>query len=146
MCESESFIPQGLKAAKDACKKKNPVSVSGGRYVGSSAAHDGTRSQKRENPNRSKQSKHSGSINSGNISGRGGGNQNNGSGHNNWGLRRSEASVWLLLINKLSKMSLLPVCLYFPKVIFSTWLLVIFENNRAESSCRFKFSSFSLLA
>lgn len=122
VCESESFIPQGLKAAKDACKKKNPVSVSGGRYVGSSAAHDGTRSQKRENPNRSKQSKHSGSINSGNISGRGGGNQNNGSGHNNWGLRRSEASVWLLLINKLSKMSLLPV------VIFC------FSKNRCDKS------------
>lgn len=31
-------------------------------------------------------------------------------GNNNWGSRVSEKSVWLSLINKLSKLSLLPVC------------------------------------
>lgn len=108
ICESESFMSQGLKAAKDAYKKKNSNTVSGGTgsYTGSSAVQDAARGQKREISNRGKQNKHSGPQNLGNHSGTGWGNQRNGSGHNSWGSRRS---TWLMLIDKLSKKSLLPV-------------------------------------
>ncbi|KAJ6691869.1 HELICASE SKI2W [Salix purpurea] len=51
-----------------------------------------------------------------------GGNQNNGSGQNNWRSWRSEASLWLQLVNKLLKNSLLPV------VIFC------FSKNRCDKS------------
>lgn len=115
ICESESFIPQGFKAAKDTFKKKN-ISVAtgsgggGGSRAPASASHDGARGQKRETLHSGKQ-KQSGAQSSGNLSRTGGANQNNGNGVNNWGLRRSDASSWLLLINKLSRKSLLPVWL-----------------------------------
>nr|KYP60167.1 Helicase SKI2W [Cajanus cajan] len=64
ICESETFMPHGLKAAKE----------------------------------------------------------NNSNGQNNWELRRKDASMWLMLINKLSKKSLLPV------VIFC------FSKNRCDKS------------
>ncbi|PON70872.1 ATP-dependent RNA helicase Ski [Parasponia andersonii] len=118
ICESETFMPQGLKAAKDSMKKKNVTDSSSGSRGGSSAAS----AQKRESFSRGKQNKHFGSQSSGNFSGSGAGNQNNGNGFNNWGLRRSDASLWLSLINKLSKKSLLPV------VIFC------FSKNRCDKS------------
>ena len=104
-------MPQGLKVAKDAYRKKNLTSRSSGSHGGGSAVYDGNRAQKRESFSRGQQNRHSGSQNSGKFSGSGGGNQNNGNGLNNWGLRRSDASLWLSLINKLSKMTILPVCL-----------------------------------
>lgn len=113
ICENENFLPQGLKAAKEVLKKKNLSSSAGGSgtYSGPSAAmHDAARAQRRENPGRGKQNKHSGSQKLGNFYGTGGGYQNSNGNQNNWGSRRSEASLWLLLINKLSKKSLLPVC------------------------------------
>lgn len=112
ICESESFIPQGFKAAKDAFKKKNMSAATGGSgsHAPAPASHDGARTQK-QSSNWGKQKKQSGPQNSGNFSKAGGSNQNNGNGMNNWGLRRSDASLWLSLINKLSKKSLLPVCL-----------------------------------
>ncbi|XP_043721889.1 DExH-box ATP-dependent RNA helicase DExH11 isoform X1 [Telopea speciosissima] len=118
ICENETFLPQGWKAAKDAYKKKNSSTVGGGTgtYLGSAAAHGGARVQQRENPNRGKQNKHSGPQSLGNFSGSGGLSQSN------WGSKRSEASLWLLLINKLSKKSLLPV------VIFC------FSKNRCDKS------------
>ncbi|KAK9280712.1 hypothetical protein L1049_014410 [Liquidambar formosana] len=125
ICESETFMPQGLKAAKDAYKKKNTSVVGGGTgtHVGSSGAHNGAWAQKRENPIRGKQNKHSGTQNLGNFSGTGGGNQfNSGGSQSNWGSRRSEASLWLLLINKLSKKSLLPVIIF------------CFSKNRCDKS------------
>lgn len=114
VCENEAFIPQGWKAAKDAYKRKNLSAASGatGSYAGASSPRDGARAQKREHPNRGKQNKHSGMQNSGNFSGSGW-NQKNGGSQNNWGLRRSEVSIWLTLINKLSKKSLLPVCKFY---------------------------------
>ncbi|KAL5580835.1 hypothetical protein UlMin_013277 [Ulmus minor] len=121
VCENESFMPQGLKAAKDVFKKKN-MSGRTGSYGGGSAGPDGARTQKRESFSRGKQNKHSGFQNSGNFPGNSGGNQNNGNGYNNWGLRRSDASLWLSLINNLSKKSLLPV------VIFC------FSKNRCDKS------------
>ncbi|KAH9661751.1 DExH-box ATP-dependent RNA helicase DExH11 [Citrus sinensis] len=113
VCENEAFIPQGWKAAKDAYKRKNLSAASGatGSYAGASSPRDGARAQKREHPNRGKQNKHSGMQNSGNFSGSGW-NQKNGGSQNNWGLRRSEVSIWLTLINKLSKKSLLPVVIF----------------------------------
>lgn len=113
ICESETFIQQGLKAAKDAFKKKNAPPVRGGigPKAGPSSASSGSKGEKRENFTRGKQNKHSDSHNLGKSSVSRVGNQGNGNGENNWGLRRSEASLWLQLINKLSKMSLLPVCL-----------------------------------
>ncbi|KAM7527413.1 hypothetical protein LguiB_030823 [Lonicera macranthoides] len=125
VCENEKFISLGFKAAKDAHKKKNMNTAGGstGSYpVLSSGAHDGGRGQKRDNSIRGKQSKHSGSRNPGNSSGAGWANQNNGGGQRNFGSWRSEASVWLLLINKLLKKSLLPV------VIFC------FSKNRCDKS------------
>ncbi|XP_050138547.1 DExH-box ATP-dependent RNA helicase DExH11-like isoform X1 [Malus sylvestris] len=119
ICESEIFIPQGFKAAKDAFKKKNMSATTGGSgsQAPASASHDGTRSQKQSSNWGGKQKKQSGSQNSGNFSRTGGANQNNGNGMNSWGLRRSDASLWLSLINKLSKMSLLPVVVFcFSKI------------------------------
>lgn len=100
-------MPQGLKAAEDTLKRKNMTSGSTGSHGGGSGAS----TQKRGSFTRGKQNKHFGSQSSGNFSGSAGGNQNNGNGFNNWGLRRSDASLWLSLINKLSKKSLLPVSL-----------------------------------
>lgn len=116
ICESETFIPQGFKAAKDTFKKKtmSPATSGGGggsrAPASASASHDRARGPKRETSHMGKQ-KQSGAHNSGNLSRTGGANQNNGNGMNNWGLRRSDASSWLSLINKLSKKSLIPVCL-----------------------------------
>lgn len=116
VCESETFMPQGIKAAKDAFKKKALTAVGGtgsysgiGSYAGTSAAHDGRQSQRPEHSNRGKQNKF-GSQFHGSLPGTGGGNQKNGNSQNNWASRRSDASMWLSLINKLSKKSLLPVC------------------------------------
>ncbi|KAL0389106.1 UNVERIFIED_CONTAM: DExH-box ATP-dependent RNA helicase DExH11 [Sesamum calycinum] len=120
ICENEKIIPQGLKAAKDAHKKKNSVMVTGtGSHSGSTAANERARNQRRENYSHAKKNKHSGFQNM-DSSGANRGTQTSGS--NNWGLRRSEASIWLSLINKLSKRSLLPV------VIFC------FSKNRCDKS------------
>ncbi|XP_022997907.1 DExH-box ATP-dependent RNA helicase DExH11 isoform X1 [Cucurbita maxima] len=121
ICESEIFLSHGLKAAKDASKKKTS-SVASGSHVGASVSNDGARNRKNESFSRSKQNKHSGSQNLGNFSGTSWGNQKNGDSQNNWGSRRSDASSWLLLINRLSKKSLLPV------VIFC------FSKNRCDKS------------
>ncbi|KAK6163790.1 hypothetical protein DH2020_000654 [Rehmannia glutinosa] len=121
ICENEKIIPQGLKAAKDAHKKKNSATVTGtGSYSGSSVANERARVLRRENSSHTKQNKHSGSQNTLTSSGAAWGTQTSGS--NNWGSRRSEASVWLSLINKLSKKSFLPV------VIFC------FSKNRCDKS------------
>ncbi|PPD69482.1 hypothetical protein GOBAR_DD33644 [Gossypium barbadense] len=111
ICEGETFIPLGLKAAKDAYKKKNSSATSGGTgsYSGSSTVQDGARGQKREPFNRGKQNKHSGPQNFGNYTGTGWGNQSNGGGQNSWGSRRT---TWLMLIDKLSKKSLLPAVIF----------------------------------
>lgn len=124
VCENESFISQGLKAAKDAYKKKSSGTLTSGSsgYSGSSAGNDKARAQKRESSHQSKQHKHSGSRSMvGNYSGAAWGNQSSIVGQNS-GFRRSEASLWKLLINKLSKKSLLPV------VIFC------FSKNRCDRS------------
>ncbi|PSS09457.1 DExH-box ATP-dependent RNA helicase [Actinidia chinensis var. chinensis] len=121
ICESEALIAQGLKAAKDTYKRKSSSTVGGGTgtYPGFAAGHEGSRAQKRENSFRGKQNKHSGSHYLGNFSGMGGGNQNSGSNRVPW---RSEASLWLLLINNLSKKSLLPVIIF------------CFSKNRCDKS------------
>ncbi|XP_051134448.1 DExH-box ATP-dependent RNA helicase DExH11 isoform X2 [Andrographis paniculata] len=116
ICENEKIIPQGIKAAKDVYKKKNSATATGpGSHMGSSAATERSRNQRHENTSQAKQKKHSGSMNVGNFRA-----QN--SGNNNWGSRRAEANIWLTLINKLSKNSLLPV------VIFC------FSKNRCDKS------------
>ncbi|KAL1370055.1 hypothetical protein AAHE18_01G032100 [Arachis hypogaea] len=115
ICENEKFLPQGLKAAKDVSKKKNLTAGGSGPKTGTSAGRDNARVQKRDNTSRGKQ-------HGNNFSGTGRGYQNNGNGQNNWELRRADASMWLMLINKLSKKSLLPV------VIFC------FSKNRCDRS------------
>lgn len=105
ICENEKFATQGLKAAKDTYKKKMTFSTSGA--PSGSLTNDKARAQKHENSLQGKQNKHSGSQHLGNYSGTAWGYQNNGP---NSGLRRSEVSLWLSLINKLLKKSLLPVC------------------------------------
>lgn len=109
VCENESFISQGLRAAKDAFKKKNSSVVGGssglsGTSLGSAPPQSGAHVRQWDNLNRGKMQKHSGPQATGNFSRAGGAHQNNS------GSRRSEASLWLLLINKLSRKSLLPVC------------------------------------
>ncbi|KAL2568339.1 hypothetical protein AAZV13_18G062500 [Glycine max] len=117
ICESEKFLPQGLKAAKkEASRKKNLTAGGGsGPKPGISPGHDKARVQKRENTSHTK---HHGA----NFYGTGRGYQNNGNGQSNWELRRADASMLLMLINKLSKKSLLPV------VIFC------FSKNRCDKS------------
>ncbi|GKB73961.1 DExH-box ATP-dependent RNA helicase DExH11 [Tanacetum coccineum] len=125
ICEQEKFISQGLRAAKDAHKRKTMSKVGGGSgsYPSLPSPHDGTRSQNANSFMRGKPNKQTGPQNLGNFVGSGRGNQGYGSGgNNNWGSRVSEKSVWLSLINKLSKMSLLPV------VIFC------FSKNRCDKS------------
>lgn len=47
VCEREIFLPQGLKAAKDASRKKHlTAGVSSGPKPGTSAGHDNARVQK----------------------------------------------------------------------------------------------------
>ncbi|KAI4373417.1 hypothetical protein MLD38_011543 [Melastoma candidum] len=124
ICESETFMPQGLKSAKDASKKKNTLSsaVAGGSHAVPSAAYDGARGERRDNQSRTKQNKHSHAQNSGNLARSGKAYQSNGSSLNNRGLRRSELTSWMQLIHKLSNKSLLPV------VIFC------FSKNRCDKS------------
>ena len=109
VCENEAFLPQGLKAAKDAYNKKNAVTVKSGSamHSGSAVGSGGAHAHNRESSYRGKQ-KHSGSHSSGNANGIGLGSFTNGN-QNNQGLRRFDASLWLQLVNKLSKKSLLPV-------------------------------------
>ncbi|PHU13878.1 ATP-dependent RNA helicase SKI2 [Capsicum chinense] len=123
VCENEEFLSHGFKVAKDVHKKKTTSSVSGGTSLrpGSSTAADRGRGQRRDNSSQAKQHKHSGPQKFGNF-GAGWGTQSNGPGQNVMGLRRSEASLWLTLINKLLKKSLLPV------VIFC------FSKNRCDKS------------
>ncbi|RXI04266.1 hypothetical protein DVH24_038540 [Malus domestica] len=143
ICESEIFIPQGFKAAKDAFKKKNMSATTGGSgsQAPASASHDGTRSQKQSSNWGGKQKKQSGSQNSGNFSRTGGANQNNGNGMNSWGLRRSDASLWLSLINKLSKMSLLPIrCDKSADSMYGTDLTSSSEKSEIRVFCDKAFS------
>ncbi|KAG7564740.1 ATP-dependent RNA helicase Ski2 C-terminal [Arabidopsis suecica] len=107
VCENEVFIPKGIKDAKDSQKKKtsNAVSVAPKQYTGSSAHQDGNKSQKHEAHSRGKQNKHSSAKDVGKSS-------YSGNSQNNGAFRRSAASNWLLLINKLSKKSLLPVVVF----------------------------------
>lgn len=103
ICENEKFIELGLKAAKDVHKKKTSLSGSVGSNTGQSSARSGPQGEKRENFNRGKPNKHSSSHGMGSF-------LSDGSSKSNWGFRRSEVSLWLQLINKLSQKSLLPVC------------------------------------
>lgn len=105
VCENEVLIPKGIRDAKDSHKKKNStaVSVAPKQHTGSSVHQDGNKSQKHEAHSRGKQNKHSSVKDLGKSS-------YNGNGQNIGGFRRSAASNWLMLINKLSKKSLLPVC------------------------------------
>ncbi|XP_078446524.1 RNA helicase, ATP-dependent, SK12/DOB1 protein [Wolffia australiana] len=87
VCENEVFLPQGVKAARDAFKKKATISAPG------AAARGGASRDKRQSTN------HAGMMARAQ--------------QNDWGARRaSEASAWLQLINKLSKLSLLPVIIF----------------------------------
>ncbi|KAG9154188.1 hypothetical protein Leryth_000664 [Lithospermum erythrorhizon] len=116
VCEQEIFLPQGLKAAKDVHKKKNISSGGGGflSYSGNSATNEKGRAHKRESSFHGKQNKHSGSQISGKFSGSVWGNHSN---QSNGGFRRSEASLYLTLVTKLSKNSLLPVVIFcFSKI------------------------------
>ncbi|XP_024013505.1 DExH-box ATP-dependent RNA helicase DExH11 isoform X2 [Eutrema salsugineum] len=107
VCENEVFLSKGIKDAKDSHKKKNSSAVTVGpkQNAGSSAHQDGNKSQKHEAHSRGKQNKHS-SIKDFGKSSYSGNSQNNGA------FRRSAASNWMLLIKKLSKMSLLPVVVF----------------------------------
>ena len=95
---------QGLKAAKDAYKRKNTNIVGGntGKKLGAPSS-SASQNRQHENSSRGKGQKHSGHQNVAKFLGPSGKQQNS------WGASRSESSLWLLLINKLLKKSLLPV-------------------------------------
>lgn len=133
ICESDRLFQQGFRAAKDAFKKKNasPVCGSIGPKAGHSSASSGGQGEKRESFTRGKQNKHSNSHNLGKSSVNKVANQGNSNGESNWGLRRSETSLWLQLINKLSKKSLLPVCLTLYVILFPFMIEII----SAEFAC-----------
>ncbi|XP_021720755.1 DExH-box ATP-dependent RNA helicase DExH11-like [Chenopodium quinoa] len=122
ICENEKILEQGLKAAKDAYKKKNSNAARSGptMHSGSAAGSGAANAQNRDNSHRGKQ-KHSGSRNSGNFNGTGSGNFTSGS-QPNLSLRRPDASLWLQLVNKLLKKSLLPVIIF------------CFSKNRCDRS------------
>lgn len=109
ICENDTFLTQGLKAAKDAHKKKNSNTTRSGSVMhsGPAAGSGGANAQNRDNSSRGRQ-KHSGSRNTGSFYGTGSGNFTSGS-QTHLGMRRSDASLWLQLVTKLSKNSLLPV-------------------------------------
>lgn len=108
VCENEEFLPQGLRAAKDVYKRKNPTMAGGNSGINSSAAaaHAANQNRQRDISSRAKGQKHSGFQPAGNVSG------SSGTQQRNWGSRKAEATLWLLLINKLSKKSLLPVVIF----------------------------------
>lgn len=106
ICENEAFLPQGLRAVKDVYKRKTSNIVGGSttKKLGAPSSHGASQNRLRETSARGKGQKHSGPQNIAKFSGPSGAQQNS------WGSSRSEISLWLLLINKLSKKSLLPVC------------------------------------
>ncbi|KAF5786110.1 putative RNA helicase [Helianthus annuus] len=105
ICEQEKFISQGLRAAKDAHKRKTLTTPPAPLHT-----QKPNTSFARGKPN--KQTAPQNFVGAGRAY----------QGNNNWGSRVSEKSVWLSLINKLSKTSLLPV------VIFC------FSKNRCDKS------------
>ncbi|KAJ0700019.1 putative RNA helicase [Helianthus annuus] len=105
ICEQEKFISQGLRAAKDAHKRKTLTTPPAPLHT-----QKPNTSFARGKPN--KQTAPQNFVGTGRAY----------QGNNNWGSRVSEKSVWLSLINKLSKTSLLPV------VIFC------FSKNRCDKS------------
>ncbi|KAK9168229.1 hypothetical protein Syun_000369 [Stephania yunnanensis] len=118
VCDGEDFLPQGLKTAKDVHKKKN-LSASGGasgRHLGTGPSHGSAQVWQRENATRVKLQKPSGSQNFSISQG------SSGTSQNNSGSKRWEASLWLSLISKLSKNSLLPVIIF------------CFSKNRCDKS------------
>lgn len=119
VCENEKFLSQGLKAAKDAHKRKSSM----GSYPSLSSPHA-------QKPNSFARGKQTGPQNFGGV-GRANQGYGGGGGSNNWGTRISEKSLWLSLINKLSKTSLLPVCkcrnLHSYKSLF--WGFLFFFNK-----------------
>ncbi|KAL5983261.1 hypothetical protein ACLOJK_017345 [Asimina triloba] len=119
----QDFEPQGVRGAKVAFKKKNSTPVAGSLAAsqGSGASLSHSHGRPRENLNRGKLQKHSAPQPTGNFSSAGRSHQNN------WGSRRSEASLWLLLINRLSKLSFLPVCEDIPEHVSAAFLALIFK-------------------
>ncbi|KAL4188447.1 hypothetical protein AMTRI_Chr08g160190 [Amborella trichopoda] len=118
ICESEAFLPQGVKAAKDYFKMKNSTKSrpGSGTVMGPSGAHGMSQGRQHENYSHGKGHKVSGHQKGGNMSWASGPQQANSN------MRRSESFLWVLLINKLSKKALLPV------VIFC------FSKNRCDKS------------
>lgn len=108
VCENDTFLPQGLRAVKDAYKRKNSSKIGGNSGTNTPAAvsHGANQIRQHEHSSRGKGQKHSGAQPVSNFSGTSGAQQKN------WGSRRSESSLWLLLINNLLKKSLLPVVIF----------------------------------
>ncbi|THU46300.1 hypothetical protein C4D60_Mb09t03470 [Musa balbisiana] len=108
VCESDTFLPQGFRAVKDVYKRKKSSAGMGqsGTKVGVPFAQAGSQSRQHDSSSRGKIQKHSGHQITHSSYGTSGMN------HSHSGLRRSESSLWLSLINKLSKNSLLPVVIF----------------------------------
>ncbi|XP_074585341.1 DExH-box ATP-dependent RNA helicase DExH11-like isoform X2 [Curcuma longa] len=117
ICEKDEFLPQGFKAVKEVYKKRKSNAVGGPSGVKHVASHfhGGGQPRQLDSSNRGRSQKHSGHQTAQTFL--------NASGNQHTsGLRRSEFSLWLSLINKLSKNAQLPV------VIFC------FSKNRVDKS------------
>ncbi|XP_072985738.1 DExH-box ATP-dependent RNA helicase DExH11 isoform X1 [Typha latifolia] len=113
ICENDKFLSQGFTAAKEAYKKKNSSLVGGksGLKIGHQISHSATQVRQPDNSSRGRGQNHKGPKHQ--IVGSG----TSGVYQNSAGPRRSESSFWLLLVNNLSKKSLLPVVIFcFSKV------------------------------
>ncbi|XP_042452595.1 DExH-box ATP-dependent RNA helicase DExH11-like isoform X2 [Zingiber officinale] len=117
ICENDEFLPQGFKAVKEVYKKRKSNAVGGPSGVKHVASHfhGGGQPKQFDRSNRERSQKHSGHQNAQNS-------LNTSGNQHTSGLRRSESSLWLSLINKLSKNAQLPV------VIFC------FSKNRVDKS------------
>lgn len=104
ICEKDEFLPQGFKAVKEVYKKRKSNAVGGPSGVKHVASHfhGGGQPRQLDSSNRGRSQKHSGHQTAQTFL--------NASGNQHTsGLRRSEFSLWLSLINKLSKNAQLPV-------------------------------------
>lgn len=104
ICENDEFLPQGFKAVKEVYKKRKSNAVGGPSGVKHVASHfhGGGQPKQFDRSNRERSQKHSGHQNAQNS-------LNTSGNQHTSGLRRSESSLWLSLINKLSKNAQLPV-------------------------------------
>lgn len=126
ICERDTFLTQGFKEAKDAFKRKtsNKLGVKPGPKPGAPAVRSGNQGRNPDTSNRGRDQKHSKHQNA-----------NSGAAavqQSSSGLKRSESSVWMPLVNNLLKKSLVPVC---EKIALEIPYLAIHDISTSRPLC-----------